>query len=95
MGGISLPSATNVVNFRLGLFYNEVRTLGYCNLNIYENEEVAFIMPEISRNIELHNIEDKLHCTVSKLHETWLKSSLAIYHYVKIKQLDDICETWR
>jgi hypothetical protein len=45
----------------------------------------------ISRNIEGHNIEDKIHCTVSKLHETWLKSSLAIYHYVKAQQLDDIC----
>jgi hypothetical protein len=24
-----------------------------------------------------------------------LKSSLAIYHYVKVQQLDDICETRR
>jgi hypothetical protein len=46
----------------------------------------------ILRNIEGHNIEDKIHCTVSKLDETWLKSSLAIYHYVKVQQLDDICE---
>jgi hypothetical protein len=29
----------------------------------------------ISRNIEGHDIEDKIHCTVSKLDETWLKSS--------------------
>ena len=43
----------------------------------------------ISRNIEGHNIEDKIHCTVSKLDETWLKYSLAIYHYVKVQQLDD------
>jgi hypothetical protein len=49
----------------------------------------------ISRNIEGHYIEDKIHCTVSKLDETWLKSSLAIYHYVKVQQLDDICETRR
>jgi hypothetical protein len=27
--------------------------------------------------------------------ETWLKSSLAIDHYVKVQQLDDICETRR
>ena len=47
------------------------------------------------RDIEGHNIEDKIHCTVSKLDETWLKSSLAIYHYVKVQQLDDIYETWR
>jgi hypothetical protein len=47
----------------------------------------------ISRNIEGHNIEDKnnIHCTVSKLDETWLKSSLAFYHYVKVQQLHDIC----
>jgi hypothetical protein len=25
------------------------------------------------------NIEDKIHCTVSQLDETWLKYSLAIY----------------
>jgi hypothetical protein len=49
-------------------------------------------MATIWRNIEGHNIEDKIHCTVSKLDETWLKSSLAIYHYVKVQQLDDICE---
>jgi hypothetical protein len=41
------------------------------------------------------NIEEKIHCTVSKLDETWLKSSLAVYHYVKVQQLDDICETRR
>jgi hypothetical protein len=29
------------------------------------------------------------------MNETWLKSSLAIYHYVKVQQLDDICETRR
>jgi hypothetical protein len=52
-------------------------------------------MAAIWRNIEGHNIEGKIHCTVSKLDETWLKYSLAIYHYVKVQQLDDICETRR
>jgi hypothetical protein len=37
-------------------------------------------------------MEDKIHRTVSKLDKTWLKSSLAIYHYVKVQQLDDIYE---
>jgi hypothetical protein len=50
---------------------------------------------EMSKDFEGHNIEDKIHCTVPKLHETWLKSSSAIYHYVKVQQLDDICETRR
>jgi hypothetical protein len=49
----------------------------------------------ISRNNEGHNIEHKIHCTVSKLDESWLKSSLAIYHYVKVQQPDDICEIRR
>jgi hypothetical protein len=49
----------------------------------------------IRRNIEGHNIEDKIHCTASKLAETWLTSSLAIYNYVKVQQLDIICETQR
>ena len=67
-------------------------TLGYCNINTYEDEEVAFIWQRmgeqlkwrhIRRNIEGHNIEDKIHCTASKLAENWLKSSLAIYHIYK------------
>jgi hypothetical protein len=45
--------------------------------------------------IEGHNIEDKIHCTVSQLDETWLKYSLALYDYVEVQQLDDICETRR
>jgi hypothetical protein len=49
----------------------------------------------ISRNIEGHNIEDKIHCTVSKLDEAWLKSSFAIYHYGKVQQVDDICQIRR
>jgi hypothetical protein len=49
----------------------------------------------IGRDIEGHNVEDKILCTASKLGETWLKSSLAICHYVKVQQLDVICETRR
>ena len=43
-------------------------------------------MAAYGRNIEGHNIEDKIHCTAPKLAETWLKSSLAICHYVKVQQ---------
>jgi hypothetical protein len=49
----------------------------------------------IRRKIEGHNIEDKIHCTASKLAGTWLKSSSTIFHYVKVEQLDVICETRR
>ena len=52
-------------------------------------------MAAYGRNIEGHNIEDKIHCTAPKLAETWLKSSFAICHYVKLQQLDVICETRR
>ena len=45
-------------------------------------------MVAYGRNIEGHNIEDKIHCSAPKLAETWLKSSLAICHYVKVQQLD-------
>ena len=38
--------------------------------------------------MEGDNIEDKIHCTASKLVETWLESSLTICHYVKVQQLD-------
>ena len=34
----------------------------------------------------------KIKYTVSQLDETWLKYSLALYDYVKVQQLDDICE---
>jgi hypothetical protein len=50
---------------------------------------------QIRPNMEGDNIEDKIHCTASKLAETWLESSLSICHYVKIQQLDVICETRR
>jgi hypothetical protein len=44
----------------------------------------------IRRNVEGHKIEDKIHSTAPKLDETWWESPLAIYHYVKVQQLDDI-----
>jgi hypothetical protein len=45
-------------------------------------ESASLKWRHIRRNIEGHNIEDKIHCTASKLAKTWLKSSLAIYHNV-------------
>jgi hypothetical protein len=43
-GGFFLPSATNVFNFSIGTIL-QWSTLGYCNLNTYENEEVALTLP--------------------------------------------------
>ena len=49
------------------------------NLSGAAKKRRAIQWRHISRNIEGHNIEDKIHCTVSKLDETRLKYSLAIY----------------
>jgi hypothetical protein len=86
--------------FQLGLFYNEAlldtvtKYIWKRRSGIYRAEKRRAIkMAAIWRNIEGHNIEDKVHGTVSQLDETWLKYSLALYDYVKVQQLDDICET--
>jgi hypothetical protein len=52
-------------------------------------------MTAIWQNIEGHIIEDKIHCTVSKLDETFFESSSAIYDYVEVQQLDDIYQIRR
>jgi hypothetical protein len=63
MGGFFLSSATNVFNFWIGTILQ--CTLGYCNVNTYEDEEVVFIgqrsgeplqWRHISRNIDGRNI---------------------------------------
>ena len=73
MGSFSFQVQLNKLMFsifRSGLFYNEVLLDTYCNLNTYEDEEVAFIGQRIGeplkwrhirRNIEGHNIEDKIY----------------------------------
>jgi hypothetical protein len=44
MGGFFLSSATNVFNFSIrNILQCQWSTLGYCNLNTNEDEEVAFI----------------------------------------------------
>jgi hypothetical protein len=103
MGGFFLPSGTNVFNFSIRTILQR-NALGCCNLNTYEDEEVVFIGQRIGeplkwrhirRNMEADNIEDKIHCIASNLAETLLESSLTICHYVKVQQLDVICETRR
>jgi hypothetical protein len=58
-------------------------------------EAASYCNGAIFHEISKDNNEDKIHCTVSKLDETWLKYSLALYHYVKVQQLDDIYEIRR
>ena len=48
MGGFFLSCATYVFNFSIGTIL-QWSILGYCNLNTYEDEEVAFIGTEKRR----------------------------------------------
>jgi hypothetical protein len=58
----------------------------YCNLNTYETNKWHLSGREATRHCNgrifqltkyrRKQIEDKIHCTASKLDETWLKSSL-------------------
>jgi hypothetical protein len=81
--------------FRLGQFYN-VNEVLLDKWHLSGREATRHCNGgNLTKSVEVHNIQDKIHCTASKLDETWLKSSLVIYHYVKVQQLDDICEIQR
>jgi hypothetical protein len=70
-----------------------------------KNEEVASIGQRSSEPLKWRQFDEISKDTISKIKYTallqnlmklnWLKSSLSIYHYVKVQQLDDICETRR
>ena len=102
-GGFFLPNTNNIVNFWIGTIL-QWSTLGYCNLNTYGNEEVAFIGQRSGEPLKWRQFDEMSKDTISKIKYTalfqiWmkpsLKSSSAIYDYVKVQQLDDICETRR
>ena len=73
-------------------------------LNTYGNEEVAFIGQRSGEPLKWRQFDEMSKDTISKIKYTALshnlkkpslKSSSAIYDYVKVQQLDDICETRR
>ena len=79
--------------FGLELLYN-VLTLGYCNLNTYGNEEVAFIRRRSCEPLKWRQFDEISKDTISKIKYTallqkwmkpFLKSSSAIYDYVKVQ----------
>jgi hypothetical protein len=77
MGGFFLPSTNNISNFWIRTIL-QWSTLGYCNLigiigNYRAEKRRAIKMAAIWQNIEGHNIEDKMHCTVSKVDETFFE----------------------
>jgi hypothetical protein len=101
--GFFLPTGTNVFNFSIGTIL-QWSTLGHCNLNTYENEELAFIGQRSGEPLKWRQFDEIWKDTISKIKYTTLshnlmklgwKPSLAIYHYIKVQQLDDICETRR
>jgi hypothetical protein len=59
-------NGTNVVNFSIGTIL-EWSTLGYCNLNTYENEEVAFIGQRSSEPLKWWQFDEISKDTISKI----------------------------
>ena len=79
--------------FGLELLY-DVLALGYCNLNTYGNEEVAFIRRRSCEPLKWRQFDEISKDTISKIKYTallqkwmkpYLKSSSAIYDYVKVQ----------
>jgi hypothetical protein len=65
-GGVFLPSATNVVNFSIGIIL-QWSTLGYYNLNTYENEEVAFIGQRSGELLKWRQFDEVSRDTIPKI----------------------------
>jgi hypothetical protein len=74
-GGFLLPNGTNVVIFSIGTIL-QWNTLGYCNLNIYENEEVAFIGQRSGEPLKWLQIDEISKDTISKIKYTALSHNL-------------------
>jgi hypothetical protein len=66
MGGFFLPNGTNVVNFSFGTILQR-STLEYCNLNTYENEEVAFIWQRSGEPLKWRQFYEISKDTISKI----------------------------
>jgi hypothetical protein len=74
-GGFFLPSATNVFNFSIGTIL-QWNTLGYCNLNTYENKEVAFIGQRSDEPLNWRQFDEISKDTISKIKYTALVQNL-------------------
>jgi hypothetical protein len=96
MRGFFLSSATNVFNFLIGTIL-QWSTLGYCNLNKYENEELAFIGQRSGEPLKWRQFDEISKIKYTALFQNVMKLGwnilLAIYHYVKVQQVDDIFKT--
>ena len=75
MGGFFLLNGTNVVNFSIRTILNR-STLGYCNLNTYENEEVAFIGQRSGEPLKWRQFDEISKGTISKIKYTALSHNL-------------------
>jgi hypothetical protein len=74
-GEFSLPNGTNVVNFSIGTIL-QWSTLGYCNLNTYENEKVAFIGQRSGEPLKWRQFDEISKDTISKIKFTVLSHNL-------------------
>jgi hypothetical protein len=74
-GGFFLPNGTNIVNFSIGTIL-QWSTLGYCNLNTYENEEVAFIGQRSGEPLKWWQFDEISKDTISKVKYTALFHNL-------------------
>jgi hypothetical protein len=73
--GFFLPNGTNVVNFSIGTIL-QWNTLGYCNLNTYENEELAFIGQRSGEPLKWRQFDEISKDTISKIKYTALSHNL-------------------
>jgi hypothetical protein len=74
-GGFLLPNGTNIVNFSIGTIL-QWSTLEYCNLNTYENEEMAFIGQRSCEPLKLRQFDEISKDTISKVKYTALSHNL-------------------
>jgi hypothetical protein len=69
--GFFLPNGTNIVNISIGTIL-QWSTLGYCNLNTCENEEVAFIGQTSGEPLKWRQFDEISKDTISKIKYTAL-----------------------
>jgi hypothetical protein len=74
-GGFFLPNTNNIFNFSIGTIL-QWSTLGYCNLNTYENEEVAFIRQTSGEPLKWRQFDEISKDTISKIKYTALFQNL-------------------
>jgi hypothetical protein len=93
-GGFFLPSATNVFNFSIGTIL-QWSTLGYCNLNTHENEEVAFIGQRSGEPLKWRQFDEiSKPDTISKIKYTALFQNLVEIFFSHFSLCESTTTVW-